>query len=193
MAKVVVVEIKSKGADKVAKDMGKIGDEVEGINKSAEELQDNIGPGLQKAGEKGKKGLKSVATGFKGIGTAIKAAGIGIVIGLFAALKAILEEQQPVLDLVDTTMTAIGLTISAVSDALSTAWENASQATGGFDALGKVMDGILTLVLTPFKLTFYEIQGALLATQLAWEKSPFGDDDPKEVQRLKDEVSKAVK
>ena len=189
MAKVVVVEIKSKGADKVAKDMGKIGDEVDGINKSAEELQDNLGSGLQKAGEKGKKGLKSVATGFKGIGTAIKAAGIGIVIGLFAALKAILEEQQPVLDLVDTTMTAIGLTIRAVSDALSTAWENASQATGGFDAMQKVVSNLLTIALAPLKAQFFAIKGAVLGAQLAWEKSFLGDGDPETIARLEKGLS----
>jgi hypothetical protein len=187
MAKKVIIDVEldtndaKKGLDDLEKGVDGVADSVEGLNDEVDEM----GDGLKKAGKDGEKGLAGVAKGFKGVGGAIKAAGIGLVIGLFAALKAILEEQQPVLDLVDTTMTAIGLAVTEVSGALKSAWERASEATGGFDAMKTVVVNLLNIAITPLKLGFQAIKAQVLAAQLAWEQSFFGDGDPKRIAELK--------
>ena len=176
--------------DKAAKDL-EVGEELDRVNDKSKELKDNLkglGTELGKTGKDGKKGLKAISTGFKGVGVAIKAAGIGLVIGLFAALKEILEQQQPVLDLLDTTFTAISLTINAVSDAISEAFTTVSEANGGFTATQQVLSDLMTIALAPLELVFYTLKGAFLGLQLAWEESFFGDGDPETIARLKKDL-----
>jgi len=176
------------------KEFGKGSVEFEKLNKKAKELSDKL-EGIGPAAKKGEAGLDGISTGFKGIGTAMKAAGIGLIIGLFATLKEILEKQQPVLDAVDTAFTAIGLVITAVSDALTSAFAATSEANGGFDATGKVINGLITLSLLPFKLIIQGIKAAVVGAQLVWEKSFFGNGDPiviaeleKKLGEIKDDV-----
>jgi hypothetical protein len=162
-------------------DVDKLVKSIEGLTdemKTAKEETDGIGDGLKEAGEKGEKGLKKVGKGFKGVGIAIKAAGIGLVIAAFAALKEILEKQQPVLDLVDSAFTAIGLAISQVSKSLKSSGTE-------FSALGTIMGNILTLTMTPLKAAFFGIKGGVLAAQLAWEESFFGGQDEDKIAELK--------
>ena len=169
-----------------------IGEDLDKVNKKSKELKGNLedlGDGLTKAGKDGKKGLGLVSKGFKGVGGAIKASGIGLVIGLFAALKEILEQQQPVLDLLDTTFTAIGLTINAVRDAISSAFEAQSEANGGFEATKEILSSLLTFALAPLKVAFYTIKAAVLALQLAWEESMFGDGDPETIKSLRGQIA----
>ena len=54
--------------------------------------------------------------------------------------------------------------------------------------LGKVMSGLLTLAIEPLKLGFNTIRFNLLNAQLAWEKSFFGDNDPKSVKALNESI-----
>lgn len=194
MAKVVVVEVKTKGINKAAKEVEGVSDAIDGVTESTEDAtkaSDDLGKGLKKAGDGGKKGLGLIKKGFKGIGTAIKAAGIGLVIGLFAALKEVLEQQQPVLDLVDTTMTAIGLAIGEVSKALGDAFTNTNEATGGFDALTKVLISWVKIGLTPIQLAFQGIKLSLLSAQLNWEQSFFGSGDVKTIKALKISINES--
>jgi len=182
MAKKIIIDVETKGLKETT-------NQVDDLNQSTEELKDNAnatGAALTKAGTDGQKGLAGISKGFKGIGGAIKAAGIGIVIGLFVLLKEVLEKQQPVLDLVDTTMTAIGLAIKAVGSALSEAFKTASEATGGFDAMKTVIMSLLKIAIAPLQASFYGIKAAVLGAQLAWEKSFLGDGDPKTIKSLQD-------
>ena len=95
-----------------------------------------------------------------------------------------MEQQQPVLDLVDTTMTAIGLAINVVGEALATAFKSSNDVTGGFDAMQKVVINLIKIALTPLQIEFFAIKAAVLAAQLLWEQSFLGDDDPETVQNL---------
>ena len=55
--------------------------------------------------------------------------------------------------------------------------------------LGKVMGGLLTIALTPFKVAFYGIQLGIQAAQLAWEQSIFGDGDPTTIKALNESIA----
>ncbi len=174
-----------KGVDKLGKSVDGLGESTDELNESTERLNANsksLGSGLVSAGEKGKKGLKGIATGFKGVGLAIKAAGIGLAIAAFAALKEILEKQQPVLDFLDTAFTSIGLAISQVSESLSS-------SNTEFSALSTIGGNLLTLVLTPMKVTFFAIKGAVLSAQLAWESSFLGGQDEDKIADLKEDLA----
>jgi len=122
--------------------------------------------------------------GFKAIGGAMKALGIGLIIALFAKLGEILSRNQKVVDAFSTVMTTLELGFNAIIDAVTDAFDKVNEASGAFDALGKVMGGIITVVLAPFKLQFFGIKLALLAAQLAWEQSFFGNGDPTKIMEL---------
>ena len=170
-------------ADDAADGIEKVNEGLEKTNKESQKTS-----GLGKAFGVAKKGAKGLAGGFKLIGTALKAAGIGLIIGLFVALKTALEENQKAIDILAVVTETISLVFSAVSTVLKDVYENVASASENFDALGTVMDSILTLVITPFKLGFEGITGAIVQAQLAWEKSYFGDKDPKKIKELQAEL-----
>jgi hypothetical protein len=170
-------------ADDAADGIEKVNEGLEKTNKETKKTS-----GLGKAFGVAKKGAKGLAGGFKLIGTAIKAAGIALVVGLFIALKTALEQNQKVIDGLAIVMETISVVMAEVSRVLTDVYESVSKATENFDALGKVMGGILTLVITPFKIGFEGISAAIIGAQLAWEKSYFGDKDPKKIKELQAEL-----
>ena len=58
-----------------------------------------------------------------------------------------------------------------ISKVLVDVFNNVTSTSDSFDALGKVMSGILTVVLTPFKLIWDTNQNGYFQAQLAWEES----------------------
>ena len=168
----------------------KVNDGLETTNKKTKKVS-----GLGKAFGAAKKGAKGLSSGFKLIGTAIKAAGIGLVVGLFLALKTAIEQNQKVIDGLAVVMETISVVMAEVSRVLTDVYESVASATENFDALGKVMDGILTLVITPFKLGFQGIKAAIVGAQLAWEDSFLGGKDPEKIKELQaqlDEIKEDV-
>ena len=98
----------------IKKSIGELENELEGLDIGSKEFKKINDKAKQlKTTLEGVGGgaLKKEGSGIKGIGVAFKAAGIGLIIAGFAALKEILEQQQPVLDAIDTAMTGIGLVI----------------------------------------------------------------------------------
>ena len=59
-----------------------------------------------------------------------------------------------------------------------------SKNTNGFDALGKVMTGLLTLAITPLKFAFGGIKLFIQEAQLAWEDSFLGGKDADKIKEL---------
>ena len=170
---------------------------VDGLNNSINNLTDSLKDGQKqantttkqveevgKAGKSAKSGLKAVSSGFKAIGTAIKTAGIGLVIGLFLTLKEVLGQNQKVVDTLSSAMGTISIVINKVFDVVTNTVSAVSKATNGFDALGKVLSGLVTVGIAPLKIGFNAIKLGLQQAQLAWEKSFFGDNDPKTVKEL---------
>ena len=185
--KTIIVNVDTGNSEK---DLNKVVDSAENLKealKEGETQADKTAKGVKDVGKSGadaKKGLKAVSNGFKAIGTAIKTAGIGLIIGVFLTLKEVLGQNQKVVDTLSTVMGTFSIVINQVFDAISNTFTAVSKATGGFDALGKVLSGLVTIGLAPLKIGFYTIKLGLEQAQLAWEKSFFGDNDPKTVKEL---------
>jgi hypothetical protein len=141
-----------------------------------------------KAAETSAKSTKMLAKGFKGVGLAMKAAGFGIIMKIVDKVSEALMRNQEVADAVETVFAAIGIIFKEVSDTLVEVFTKVNEATGGFDAMQKVIGGLLTIAITPLKMSFYAIQLAVKQVQLAWEKSFFGDKDPATIRRLNKEI-----
>ena len=189
--KTIIVNVDTGNSEK---DLNKVVDSAENLKetlKDSEKQADKTAKevkGIGKAGAAAKKGLKAVSNGFKAIGTAIKAAGIGLIIGVFLTLKEVLGQNQKVVDALSSVMGTFSIVINQVFDAISNTFTAVSKATGGFDALGKVLSGLVTLGIEPLKIGFNAIRLNLLNAQLAWEKSFFGDNDPKSIKTLNESI-----
>ena len=185
--KTIIVNVDTGNSEK---DLNKVVDSAENLKealKEGETQADKTAKGVKDLGKSGagaKKGLKSVSKGFKAIGSALKTAGIGLIIGVFLTLKEVLGQNQKVVDVLSTVMGTFSIVINQVFDTISNTFTAVSKATGGFDALGKVLSGLVTIGLAPLKIGFYAIKLGLQQAQLAWEKSFFGDNDPKTVKEL---------
>ncbi len=175
MEKEIIVDLKvdSKTAQK----------DIDKFNKSLDKTEAGIG-GVGGAAGKSKKGLSSMGKGFRALGTAMKGMGIGAVIALFTGLAAALAKNQKVMDAVSIIMGTVSQIFTEVGNILVKVFENVTANSERFDALGKVMSGIMTLVITPFKLSFLAIKGAITGAQLAWEQSFFGGKDPEKIKLL---------
>jgi hypothetical protein len=167
----------TKETDDLGKSIGKASDETKDLDK-----------GLEDAGKSGKKGFEAIGTAVKGFGVALKAAGIGLVIALFTTLKEALERNQTVMNGVSTIMTTVSTTFNQVVDTLIdvVSWVTASQDR--FDGLTKVVTSLITIALTPLKLSFYAIKGAVLGAMLAWEDSFLGGGDEDKMAALRSEL-----
>jgi hypothetical protein len=152
-------------------------DDVEKLKKGV----DDTGKSAKKAGEDAKKG----SGGFASLGNAIKALGIvSVIAGAFNILKDALFKNQKVADTFAAVTGTIASIMTQLIDIIGGVIDRVSKSTNGFDALGKVLSGILTLALTPFKLAFFGIKLVIEEVQLAWEDSFFGDKDQTKIKEL---------
>ena len=176
--------------DKADKDVKQFSQSIENVNNNLEQTNKDVVT-LKKSGKAFdtlKKGAKGVAGGFKLMGTALKAAGIGLIIGAFSTLKELFEQNQKVVDIFSTSFEFLGLIFSQVGDAIKTVYDNVSQSSSNFDALGKVLKNILNIAITPVKLAFEGIKAAIVGAQLVWEKSWLGGNDPERIKELEAEL-----
>ena len=163
---------------------------IDKANKSIEDVNekvDDLAKGVKSVGEASKKTekeVKGIGTAVKGIGTALKAAGIGLVIALFTQLSEIFKSNQKVADAFATVTETLSLVFNEFVNTLVSVYESVSKATGGFDALGKVIGGLTTIFITPLKLAFYGIKLGIQEAQLIWEKSFFGGNDKGKIAEL---------
>jgi len=137
------------------------------------------------------KEAKKAESGFAKLKTII--GGLGIVNAIsagFEIFKEALMKNKKVADFFGAVMTTISNVMSELITIVSNVVEKISNATNGFEGLGKVMSGILTLAITPFKVAFYEISIAIGYVQLAWEKL-FGDDSQKTIDAINERITTA--
>ena len=189
--KTIIVNVDTGNSEK---ELNKVVDSAENLKtalKEGETQADKTAKGVKDVGKSGadaKKGLKAVSSGFKAIGTAIKAVGIGLIITAFITLKEVLGQNKKVVDFLSNALGTVTIVINKVFTAVTDTVIAVSKATNGFDALGKVLKGVLTLAITPLKVAFFNIKLGLEQAQLAWEKSFFGDNDPKSVKALNESI-----
>ncbi len=183
MAEKVVVELEAK--------TGKAEDGIQDIVKAIKDLNKETVSSNKKT-EKSFKSVekigKTVEKGIKGIGTAIKAAGIGLLISAMGTVKELFEQNQKAVNFFNVAFETASIVVGQVVNAFVDVYEAVSKSSENFDALGKVIDGLITITLAPFKATFYAIKLGIEQTQLAWETSFFGDKDPETIKRLNKEI-----
>ena len=179
-------------AEDAAKDFGKLADNIEDSTDRVKELNDAVKK-TDKAADGATGGFKKVSAAAKGIGTALKASGIGLIVGALAGLKGAFESNSETARGFSVVMETLSILFNQTVGAISKAVKAAYEATGGFNALGKVMGGLLNLVLTPFKAAFFAMKLGLQEMQLAWEKSFFGDKDPETIKELRKNIKQTQK
>ena len=185
--------------------------QIDALNKKIEQLEKSLG-GVQKeaadVGKEAKKtggiinkafdGLKKVVTApfelakraASGLGNLLKGGlGIGLVVGVVDKLSEAFQSNQKVVDAVSKVMTTLSIIFSQITEAIFGAVEEQSKLNGGFDATKKVLGGLISGVLNVFVGIIQGIQLAVLETQLAWEKSFFGDKDATRIKELNKEIA----
>ena len=175
----IIVELEAKtdkalrGIDNVAKSVEELGKEVSESNKATTKSLKGV-----------EKASKTVSKGIKSIGTGLKALGLGLVISSLDTLKDLFSQNQKVVDAFTTAFEFAGQIVSQVTTAFTNIYDSLTQTTDQFDALGKVISGVVTIGLTPLKLTFNGIKLAVQEAMLAWEKSFFGGKDEDTIKNL---------
>ena len=186
MGKKIVLDLEAK-VDKAVAGVEQLNDSVKDLQKDGKKASDQLQKGVSAVGEsakKSEKGVSGLAKGFKGVGIAIKAAGIGLVISLLGTLKDVFESNQAVADVFATTFETVSLVFNQFATAIIDTYTSISKASENFDALGKVVKGMMTIAITPLKLAFYAISLGIQEAQLAWEDSFLGGGDKKKIAAL---------
>ena len=173
----------------------KINSNIEDVTKEIKSLNKNLDTTTDEVKKVGKstneveKSTKTLADGFKGVGLAIKAMGIGLVISAMGTLKEVFMSNQKVADTVATAMGTVVNVFTKVVDVVVSVVEKVNQSSNGFKGLTATVSGLITIALTPLKLSFYAISLAIDEAKLAWEESFFGDGDPKKIKELNQRIS----
>jgi hypothetical protein len=113
---------------------------------------------------------------------------IGAITTAFGFLRDSLMKNQKVADAVGAVFATIDAVMNSLVEVITNVVDKVSKSTNGFEALGKVMSGLLTLALTPIKLAFGGISLFIQGAQLAWEQSFFGDNNPETIEKLNEKL-----
>ena len=182
MPKKVVVdfELKYKEAEK----------NIEGFKKELADLQQQVlesnkktEAALKKVANQASKSSGSVKKVGSALGGLAKFTGVLFIVQkAFEFIAEAVQSNQTVMDSLRVGFETAQIVFNQVADAIFSNSEN-------FDALGRIMGNLLTLALTPIKLSFYAIKAAVLGAQLAWEESFFGGGDEEKIADLKSQLS----
>ena len=172
-----------KSIDKLKKEYAELEKEVVTANeKTADSLE-----AVEKGAKDSAKGVKKVGVSLKGI-----AAATGIIFILqkaFEFVSSAVQENQEVMDGLNVVFKTAQIVFNEVLGVITDVYKSVTSASENFDALGKVMSGLLTIAVTPLKLAFYGIQLGIQEAQLAWEQSVFGDGDPTTIKALNESIA----
>jgi len=175
----IIVELEAK-TDKALKGIDNISKSVEDLGKEVVKSNKNTTKSLSGV----EQASKGVALGVKAVGSSLKAIGIGLVIAALSTLKDLFQQNQNAVDFFSVAFETAAIVVGKVVTAFTNVYDSVIQSAEGFNALGKVISGINTLVLGAFRLTFLNIKLAIQTAQLAWEESFFGDKDPETIKDL---------
>ena len=143
---------------------------------------------VDKLNNKTKETAKSAKEGqgaFSSLGNTIKSLGIiSVIAGAFNFFKETLSKNQKVADSVAAVFNTIATIVNKLVDIFIDVTDAVGKNTNGFDALGKVMTGLLTLAITPLKFAFGGIKLFIQEAQLAWEDSFLGGKDADKIKEL---------
>jgi len=176
MAEKIEVEFELK-FKKALGDIGKLEKELKDVQKTVKESNEATEKQIkdvEKAAEGSAKGIKKVGLSIKNIASAV-----GVVALLqkgFEFVSAAIQENQQVMDGLNIVFETAQIVFNQVLNAFIGIYQSVTQTSENFDALGKVLSGILTLVITPFKIAFLELQTAFQVANLAYQNL-FGDSE----------------
>ena len=165
---------------KLQADIGNLKKELETVNKGVADIG--------KTAKKTEKNTGLLRKGISGIGLALKAAGIGIALKAFQFLTDALQRNQKIANLLSTAFETVSIIFNEVTNVLVGVYENVSKSTENFDALGKVIMGVITIQLTPLKMAFFAIKLAVQSAMLAWEDSFLGGGDADRIAELRADI-----
>jgi hypothetical protein len=172
---VLEVEVKTGQSEANIKDVvDAIKDLNQNIVSGNKQTEDSL-KGVEQQSKKTRNILGGITKLFKA------ALGIGIVVQAFQLLKDTFMSNQKVADVFSNVMETISIVFNQVVDAVV-------KGNGEFNALGKVLSGLVTIGLTPIKLGFYGIKLGLQQAQLAWEDSFFGGKDKDKIKQLQADI-----
>lgn len=179
-------------ADDAAKDFGKLADNIDDSTDRIKKLNQEVKK-TDNATDGAAGGFKKISSAAKGLGTALKGAGIGLIIGALAGLKSAFESNSETAVGFSKVMETLSILFNQTIGALISAAKAAYESTGGFNALGKVLGGLLNIAISPLKLAFYGMKLGIQQLQLAWEQSFMGDKDPKTIKELRKNIKATYK
>mgnify|MGYP003674074500 CR=1 FL=1 len=172
-----------KSIDKLKKEYSELEKEVVTANeKTADSLE-----AVEKGAKDSAKGVKKVGIGLKGL-----AAATGVIFVLqkaFEFVSTAVQENQEVMDGLNVVFKTAQIIFNEVLGVITDVYKSVTSASENFDALGKVVGGLLTIYVTPLKLAFYGIKLGIQAAQLAWEQSVFGDGDETKIKALNESIA----
>jgi len=173
---------------KVNSNIDDVTSEIKSLNKNLEKTTDVV-QDVGKSTKEVEKSTKTLAEGFKGAGLAIKAMGIGLVISAMSTLKEVFMSNQKVADTMATAMGTVTNVFTKVVDVVVSVVEKVNQSSNGFKGLTNTISGLITIALTPLKLSFYTISLAIDEAKISWEESFFGDGDEKTIEKLNKRIA----
>lgn len=186
MAEEITIELIAK-VEKAASSMNEVALQVEQLNENVEKFGDKT----KEETKKGSKGFAVLKKSVKAVGGAIKGllvGGLALVVAGFATLLEGLRNNQEVMDAVSVVMKTIQGVAAQAAQVFVDMFKAVSDATGGFDAMQKVLGGALTISLNVFVGLIQGIVLNVKRAQLAWEKSFLGGNDPETIKRLNEEI-----
>lgn len=183
----------TKKAENIEKQLAETTDpkKIAFLKKQLEGVNNELGVTEKKTetvAKKGSKGFKGMGAAVKGVGLAFKALGIGLIVALVAKLTEAFGKNQKIANAVSTVFETIGIVFNQVFDALVNVYESVTESSDRFNALKTVITEWINIGLTPLKLILDGIKLLILESQLAWEKSFFGDKDPKSILELNEAI-----
>jgi len=176
MAEKIEIEFELK-FKKALGDIGKLEKELKDVQKTVKdsnEATEKQIKDVEKAADGSAKGVKKVGLSIKNIASAV-----GVVALLqkgFEFVSSAIQENQQVMDGLNIVFETAQIVFNQVLNAFIGIYQSVTQTSENFDALGKVVSGLMTLVFTPFKILFFEIKAGLQAANLAYQ-SLFGDSE----------------
>jgi hypothetical protein len=174
-------------ANKAIGELEKLKEELEGARKATEDINETGKKGFKGLG----KSLKSVAKnvsglkkGFSGVGLAVKGFVLGLGQKIFETFLDIAKQNQIVVDALGVAFGTVSSVLNQVVNGLTNAYKSVQDATGGFDALGNVLNNVVLGAINLVQMRFYQIVEAVQEAQLAYEQSIFGGKDQETIDQL---------
>ena len=186
MAEEIKIELIAE-VKKAASSMNEVALQVEQLNENIETFGDKS----KEETKKSSKGFAALKKSVQVVGGAVKGllvGGLALLVAGFATLVEGLRNNQEVMDAVSVVMKTIQDVAAQAAQVFVDMFKAVNDATGGFDAMQKVLGGALTISLNVF---VGMIQGLVLnfkKAQLAWEESFLGGNNPETIKRLNEEI-----